>query len=253
MREGMLQAGAREAAAAALNNMTVREAETLKTASRRFVLVYSVYLADPVRTHISEATYVWTYINEEQLGDLLERLVQLSLPWMIDHICLQGVAHHRVWRIAVKVRPLLVDYANPTSLMMTLTGVKTEVCFDRMVGLISTRKAVYWQPAGFSLKENDGPSSRVPFIGSGAMASVRQMSHQARLDIPELLGKTSGRVARVKRLAAMGDGGGSGDQLNQGSLAGAFHDRHAELGYDIARQQKSGADSSYHAVAAFTE
>ena len=131
VREGMLQSGAREAAGAALASIAVGEAEAWKAASRRLVLVYRAYTADPVRPHISEAAYFWRYIKEEQLSDLLERLVQLLLPSAIDQTGLQGVVHERIWRIAIEVRPMLVDYANPTSPAMAARGVKNEGFFGK--------------------------------------------------------------------------------------------------------------------------
>ena len=69
MREGMLQSGARQAAGAALTSIAVGDVEAWKAASRRLVLVYQAYTADPVRPHISEAAYVWRYLKEEQLSD----------------------------------------------------------------------------------------------------------------------------------------------------------------------------------------
>ena len=252
VREGMLQSGAREAAAAALNNIKVGEAEAWKAASRRLVLVYRAYLADPVRPHISEATYFWRYINEEQLGDLLERLVHLLLPSAIDQTGLQGVVHERIWRIAVEVRPMMVDYANPTSSMMTQRGVKTEGFFTGMVDLISTRQTVYGQPARDLLKGNGGPSPRLASIGSEAMASARRMFRQARPDIAAMLGRAPGRGAGGERLAAMGDDGDDRGQPGQGPLAGGFRDLHDGRGYDVVRQPEAGADSFYPEVAAFT-
>ena len=131
LREGMLQSGARDAAGAALTSIAVGDVEAWKAASRRLVLVYQAYTADPVRPHISEAAYFWRYIKEEQLSDLLERLVQLLLPSAIDQTGLQGVVHERIWSLAIEVRSMLVDYANPTSPAMAARGVKTEGFFGK--------------------------------------------------------------------------------------------------------------------------
>ena len=193
VREGMLQSGAREAAGAALTSIAVGDAEAWKAASRRLVLVYRAYTADPVRPHISEAAYVWRYIKEEELSDLLERLVQLLLPSAIDQTGLQGVVHERIWRIAIEVRPMLVDYANPTSPAMAARGVKNEGFFGKMVELISTRKTVYGPSASGLPNAKEGPSLRLASVGGEAMASVRRLFRQARPDIAALLGKTSGR------------------------------------------------------------
>ena len=123
----MLQSGAREAAAAALNDITVGEAEAWKAAARRLVLAYRAHTADPVRPHISEAGLFWRYITEEQLTDLLERLVQLLLPSAFDQSGLQGVVHERVPRVQVEIRPLQIDYVNPTGLSMSFSGQRRRV------------------------------------------------------------------------------------------------------------------------------
>ena len=102
----------------------------------------------------------WRYIKEEQLSDLLERLVQLLLPSAIDQTGLQGVVHERIWRIAIEVRPMLVDYANPTSPAMAARGVKNEGFFGKMVELISTRKTVYG-PSASGLLGRAIPSTRI--------------------------------------------------------------------------------------------
>ena len=81
------------------------------------------------------------------------------------------------------------------------------------------------------------------------MARVRQLLCQSRPEISELLRKTPFRGARAERLAAMGDGGSSFDQLNPGPPADAFHEPDAsprDRGYDVARQLELGADSPYH-------
>lgn len=64
VHKGMFPSRAREPAGATLISINVGEAEAWKAGSRWLVLVYRVYLADPVCPHISEATYWWTYINE---------------------------------------------------------------------------------------------------------------------------------------------------------------------------------------------
>ena len=203
------------------------DSEEWKAASRRLVVVSRVYTADPICPHVSEAAYVWKNIKEEQLNHLLERLVQLLLPSAIDQIGLKGVVHEGLWRIAVEVSPILVDYANPTSPTMTARGVTTEGVFGGMVELMSTRKTVYGPSASGLLNPKGGPSHRLPSVGGESMASVRQMFRQARPDIAALLSKTPGGGAGVERLAAIGDVGDRGDQQDRESLESAFHNPHA--------------------------
>ena len=143
VREGMMQSGAREAAAAALNDIAVGEADSWKAASRSLVLVYGAYTTDPVRPHISEAGFFWRDITEQQLTDLLECLVQLLLRSAFDQSGLQGVVHERLLHIQVEVRPFQIDYVIPTGPTMTLRGEKTEGFYGGIVELVSTRKTVY--------------------------------------------------------------------------------------------------------------
>ena len=71
MREGLQHSGAKEAAEEALHAVTVSGTEACKAAARRLVVLYRAFTADPVRPHISEATFIWRYITEAQLTDLL--------------------------------------------------------------------------------------------------------------------------------------------------------------------------------------
>ena len=257
VREGLQQAGGREAAERALNDITVRDAEAWKAAARRLVVVYRALIADPVLPHISEATFFWRYITEQQLSDLLERLVQMLLPSAFDQNGLQGVVHERLLRIADEVRPLRVDFARPMGEPMRARGVKTESVFGGMVTLLSARSHVY-QPAARGGPKG-GPTQRFASVGEEAMMKTRHLFRQSRSDIAALLGGTATASSHRDAFAAMGRGEGVFDQWNPAPPASP-----RDQEYDVSRRQgadalhygtgghRSEADQQYPAVAAIT-
>lgn len=82
----------------------------------------------------------------------------MFLPSALDQTGLQGVVRKRRWQIVVEVRPLLIDYSNPTSPAMVDRGVKTEGVFGGLVELMSTRKMVDSQRIRGSAKGGSGSS-----------------------------------------------------------------------------------------------
>ena len=141
VREGMPQSGSQQVAIAALNSMEVGHAESWQAASRRLNVVYRAHIADARRPHISEAAFVWRYITEDQVKDLMERLVDLLLSNPFDQPGLQGVVHERVLCMQVGILPLQIYYLHPLSPNMTFRGRMTKGFYSGIIDLVSTRKS----------------------------------------------------------------------------------------------------------------
>lgn len=105
--KGLILSGGREMEVHTLKTMKVRGDEDWKAAVMRLVLMFRSTLVDPVPPHISEASFSWKYISEQQFVELIERVLQLLLP-SIDQADLQSLMHVQIVRIQEQVLPLLV-------------------------------------------------------------------------------------------------------------------------------------------------
>ena len=172
-REGLMQSGSVEAAEVAITSIQVNGAEAWGVAARRLVVVFRAFTADRERPHISEATYVWRYVLEKQLTDLLDRLVRLFLPNRFDQAGLQSGIHAQMVKMRTDIRPFQVDYVNPLGQGMVSRGIKTENIFTEFVDFISKKRTVCQTPAdtrGASI----GPSQRLASRRLDFLAQVRQ-------------------------------------------------------------------------------
>ena len=158
----------------AVTFVQVKGTEAWRAVARRPVLGIRAFTADRERPHISEATYVWRYVSEKQLTDLLDRLVRLFLPNRFDQAGLQSGIHAQMVRMRTDIRPFQVDYVNPLGQGMVSRGIKTENIFTEFVDFISKQRTVCQRPAD-TRDASIGQSQRLASRRLDFLAQVRQL------------------------------------------------------------------------------
>lgn len=104
------------------------------------------------------------------LGDLLRSFPRLLLPSAIDQTDLQGVVHHRIWRIAIEVRPFMVDDANSTSHRASMITVRLEGLFIERAHFLVANSI--WATCPRLAQGKRRATPRLASIGGEAMVSA---------------------------------------------------------------------------------
>ena len=122
----------------------VRPGEEWKNVAYRLARNYRAVVADPDRSHASEATYFWSYATERPLYELFECFINAVLTSPLDHLSLNALLlHDAVARIKREVRPLLIAFHEPLGIGMWRRGKVTESVFSEFVDKLALQSSAY--------------------------------------------------------------------------------------------------------------